>query len=153
MTKINLINTNARSLRPKKESLLDCFNETDADFAVLTETWLRDEHVQELAQDLTLGSGLGIVTKNRPPCNNGVAYGGVGVVWRQAVGNFKEFVFRNPERFEILATAGSIRGHKRKFVIIGCYIPPGYTKQRGACLLYTSPSPRDRQKSRMPSSA
>ena len=25
--------------------------------------------------------------------------------------------------------------------------------QRGACLLYTSPSPRDRQKSRMPSSA
>ena len=30
----------------------------------------------------------------------------------------------------------------------------GYTpKSRKACLLYTSPSPRDRQKSRMPSSA
>eukprot|EP00828_Plagiopyla_frontata_P027661 TRINITY_DN3589_c0_g1_i2.p2 TRINITY_DN3589_c0_g1~~TRINITY_DN3589_c0_g1_i2.p2 ORF type:complete len:159 (+),score=17.15 TRINITY_DN3589_c0_g1_i2:375-851(+) len=28
-----------------------------------------------------------------------------------------------------------------------------YTKQNLACLLYTSPSPRDRQKSRMPSSA
>ena len=28
----------------------------------------------------------------------------------------------------------------------------GYEKQ-GVCLLYTSPSPRDRQKSRMPSSA
>ena len=27
------------------------------------------------------------------------------------------------------------------------------TKRGGACLLYTSPSPRDRQKSRMPSSA
>ena len=26
-------------------------------------------------------------------------------------------------------------------------------KKRGFCLLYTSPSPRDRQKSRMPSSA
>ena len=26
-------------------------------------------------------------------------------------------------------------------------------KERGICLLYTSPSPRDRQKSRMPSSA
>ena len=25
--------------------------------------------------------------------------------------------------------------------------------QKGACLLYTSPSPRDRQRSRMPSSA
>ena len=29
----------------------------------------------------------------------------------------------------------------------------GLTILRGACLLYTSPSPRDRQKSRMPSSA
>ena len=29
------------------------------------------------------------------------------------------------------------------------YQPPGYSP----CLLYTSPSPRDRQKSRMPSSA
>ena len=28
-----------------------------------------------------------------------------------------------------------------------------YVAQRYACLLYTSPSPRDRQKSRMPSSA
>ena len=29
----------------------------------------------------------------------------------------------------------------------------GLMKQDGICLLYTSPSPRDRQKSRMPSSA
>ena len=28
-----------------------------------------------------------------------------------------------------------------------------YNDQNGNCLLYTSPSPRDRQKSRMPSSA
>ena len=28
-----------------------------------------------------------------------------------------------------------------------------YTERNGICLLYTSPSPRDRQKSRMPSSA
>ena len=30
------------------------------------------------------------------------------------------------------------------------YVPKGLSKD---CLLYTSPSPRDRQKSRMPSSA
>ena len=29
----------------------------------------------------------------------------------------------------------------------------GFMKKDGSCLLYTSPSPRDRQKSRMPSSA
>ena len=43
------------------------------------------------------------------------------------------------------------------------YLPPFYTQEIGlhmalmamvlVCLLYTSPSPRDRQKSRMPSSA
>ena len=31
--------------------------------------------------------------------------------------------------------------------------PPTLRGRAGACLLYTSPSPRDRQKSRMPSSA
>ena len=35
--------------------------------------------------------------------------------------------------------------HKQKLSIFGAF--------SGACLLYTSPSPRDRQKSRMPSSA
>ena len=32
-------------------------------------------------------------------------------------------------------------------------LDPGENQQSGGCLLYTSPSPRDRQKSRMPSSA
>ena len=32
-------------------------------------------------------------------------------------------------------------------------VDPSYTITPGACLLYTSPSPRDRQKTRMPSSA
>ena len=33
------------------------------------------------------------------------------------------------------------------------YIEQSFTEEYGICLLYTSPSPRDRQKSRMPSSA
>ena len=36
---------------------------------------------------------------------------------------------------------------------ISCESDPGYGMCSEACLLYTSPSPRDRQKSRMPSSA
>ena len=41
---------------------------------------------------------------------------------------------------------------------LSCWIPPVQEKRRFStwffvCLLYTSPSPRDRQKSRMPSSA
>ena len=83
-TKINIINANARSLKPKKESLLDCFRETEADFAVLTETWLRDGNFAELTEELSLGSGLGLLTLNRPACENGVSYGGVGFVYRES---------------------------------------------------------------------
>ena len=35
----------------------------------------------------------------------------------------------------------------------GCLVTPGFIDAHCHCLLYTSPSPRDRQKSRMPSSA
>ena len=37
--------------------------------------------------------------------------------------------------------------------LIGGQVFAGATRQMEICLLYTSPSPRDRQKSRMPSSA
>lgn len=31
----------------------------------------------------------------------------------------------------MLAAAGSIRGHSRKFVVVACYIPPKYVRARG----------------------
>ena len=99
-TKINIINTNARSLCPKIESLIDCFEELDVTLGVVTETWLADgESLDRDVEDLAKGAGLGMVCLNRKANDRGIAHGGV------------------------------------------------------ACLLYTSPSPRDRQKSRMPSSA
>ena len=49
---------------------------------------------------------------------------------------------------------------KKASEISGCkifgkaeFLNPGESVKDRACLLYTSPSPRDRQKSRMPSSA
>ena len=38
-----IINGNARSLRPKIESLIDCFNETESTVGIITETWLGEE--------------------------------------------------------------------------------------------------------------
>ena len=49
-------------------------------------------------------------------------------------------ISRNPRKFSILLLANNER-------IFAIDVNPG------TCLLYTSPSPRDRQKSRMPSSA
>ena len=56
-------------------------------------------------------------------------------------------------RYEILAYIGtaimfSIGFMRKRWMILAQFILPAI-----ACLLYTSPSPRDRQKSRMPSSA
>ena len=49
----------------------------------------------------------------------------------------KALTFANPEKFEVLVTAGSIVGQSRKLVVIGAYIPPGYTQARGrSCLEY-----------------
>ena len=128
----------------------------DAQIAIVTETWFKDGNaLDDRKQDLSLGCGLGIECLNREPNPNGVAYGGVAVCWNESLCSFRKFAIKNDERFEVLACVGSIRGHSRKLVVIACYIPPNYIKTRGdkACLLYTSPSPRDRQKSRMPSSA
>ena len=45
---------------------------------------------------------------------------------------FKEVVFRNPESYEVLVAAGSMRGRSRKMLVVACYIPPNYSKQRGS---------------------
>ena len=43
--------------------------------------------------------------------------------------------------------------HQCNMTCQNCYIPNRDIPDMDICLLYTSPSPRDRQKSRMPSSA
>lgn len=40
ITKLTVINTNARSLCPKIDCLVDCMEEKDAGLAVIMETWL-----------------------------------------------------------------------------------------------------------------
>ena len=72
-----MINTNARSLCPKINSLLDTMEELEASVAVVTETWLADGvTLEEDKQDLLLGAGISMLCKNRPCDNRGQAYGG-----------------------------------------------------------------------------
>ena len=51
---------------------------------------MRDGQVEEVADELLNGEGLGLLTKNRQALQNGVSYGGVAVVWRESRGTFKE---------------------------------------------------------------
>ena len=78
---VTLINTNVRSICPKVNSLIECLDEVDAAFGVITETWLTDgEDLQDKKDDLSAGSGLGLVTKNRAPNRMGFSHGGVAIV-------------------------------------------------------------------------
>ena len=61
---------------------------------------------------------------------------------------------------DVLAVAALARGGHLVLTQLGLWVPEGAQARRigwqwvsKACLLYTSPSPRDRTRSRMPSSA
>ena len=137
---INFMNTNARSLCPKIQSLIDSFSELQLTFATITETWLADgDGLDQDLEDLTLGSGISLICKNRSRNHRGVAHGGVALAYRADAVTFKEVVIPNPDSFEVLVTIGNMRGHSRKIVVISCYIPPNYLTNRGkTCLEYIS---------------
>ena len=135
---LTIINTNARSLCPKIDSLVDCFEELEVDVAVITETWLKDSpELDQDLRDLEEGAGISSVTLNRLPNHLGVSHGGVAVLTRKGMGNFKKINVPNPDSFEVLPVIGSVIGSARKLVVIGIYIPPNYTVPRGNdCLEY-----------------
>ena len=133
---LTLLNTNARSLCPKIESLIDCMEEMDAAIAVVTETWLADgPSLESDIADLTAGAGIGLVCRNRRPNLQGVAHGGVAVAFKTELCAMKEVQLHNPEDFEILVTAASLPGYSRKFITVACYLPPNYTVGRGRAAL------------------
>ena len=72
---------------------------------------------------------------------------------------FEELILKQLESFGcsmgvtnlVMYLASAKQGTKASFEMIGQW--PQIDRLLTSCLLYTSPSPRDRQKSRMPSSA
>ena len=136
---LTIINTNARSLCPKIDSLVECFGELQAQIAVVTETWFRDgPALDEDLSDLEHATGLAALTLNRPPNpNTGVSHGGVAVFFKKSFASFKKVQIPNPDNFEVLPLIGTMRGSSRKIVVLAVYIPPNYLVPRGRqCLEY-----------------
>ena len=80
------LNTNARSLCPKLESLLIAVEETSAALAIVTETWMRDgEDLEDVRVDLSEGHGLDMICRNRPVGDNRLAHGGVAVLYKNCL--------------------------------------------------------------------
>ena len=128
---LSFINTNARSLAPKLESLFDCFSEKQLDFAMLTETWLQNHDLSSQLERLAGDYSLSCLARNRSDlARNGRQYGGVALLFRKKTSSFKEFPLNNPENFEVLAASGKVHGIKEKLFCITCYAPPNIPAAR-----------------------
>lgn len=99
---VNIINTNARSLCPKIDSLVDCFEELNGTVGIVTETWLADGGL--LDRDLASGAGLGMICLN----DRGVAHGGVAVVHNKSACSLARLDLPNPGGFEVLVTMSNL---------------------------------------------
>ena len=114
--RFTFLNTNARSLCPKLESLLIAVEETLAALAIVTETWMRDgEDLENVKDDLREGYELEMICRNRPVGDNGLAHGGVAVLYKKNLLNLKEIEIGNTEGFEIVGTLGNIKGISKNY--------------------------------------
>ena len=109
--KFSLVNANARSLGPKLESLIDCFDEAKLDFAFVTETWLQESARVDFLDNMATGHNLSFICRNRQTAaSNGRQYGGVAIISRDRITSLKEFRLANPENYEIVAAHGRVHG-------------------------------------------
>ena len=129
---ITIVNTNARSLCPKIESLIDCLEEMDAAIGIVTETWLSDgpSLARDIA-DLEAGAGVSLICRNRRPGASGVAHGGVAIAFKPEECKMQEVIMDNPDNYEVLVATGTMPGFSRKVLVVAAYLPPGYDVARG----------------------
>ena len=131
---ISFMNTNARSLKPKMESLEDFFYEKIIDVATITETWFQTGRNEEEIATEFKGHSLGIITRDRQAiAANGRNHGGVTLVYnssssRLSTSKFDRFPLVNPGNYEVLAAEGRITGVEGKiFFGNSCHAPPNLT--------------------------
>lgn len=118
--------TNARSLSPKIHSLHTAFIEHDLDFALVTESWLKDGHVLDRdIIDLEWGTDLKIIYKNRPKNAAGLRKvgGGVSIIYNKSRCNLRERKIRG-NNFELVLAVGKVGNIPRQVAIFCVYIEP-----------------------------
>ena len=86
--------------------------------------------LDEEIDDLTMGTGLGMVYRNRVANVQGFSHGGVAIVYRQSSMSIKEVRLHNLKDFEVVAVECTLKGNGRKLVAVGCYLPPNYAVPR-----------------------
>ena len=123
---INVLLTNARSLSPKILSLQTMFEEHELDFALITESWLKDGLLLDRdVIDLEHGTNLKILYKNCPvrAASSRRVGGGISIVFNKTSCNFRERkVVGN--KFELLIATGKMSKSDRSVAIFCVYVQP-----------------------------
>lgn len=115
----NFAFTNARSMSPKVESIIETFNETDVSLMVITETWLHGEKPEEEMVDiLENGHGIKIIRRNRKSRG-----GGVAILHKPSVIDLKEYRFKRKSH-ELAAAKGFLARNKWLFYIFAISVKP-----------------------------
>ena len=74
---------------------------------------------------------MGVLYRNRPVSNTGLAHGGVGIVYKKYFLSMRKIDIGNSDNFEVLGALGNIKGISKKVLVLACYVPPSYTMRRG----------------------
>ena len=122
---VRLLLTNARSLRPKTESLKDAFSSLGLNVACVTETWYKggrdlSDHLTEIEGS----SGIKIIHKSRDGRTR-KAGGGVTIAFDFGSCNLKPRSLKAIKKeYEVFCVVGVIGKVARKVAIFSIYIPP-----------------------------
>ena len=126
MTNYKILLTNARSLSPKINSLHDVFNEHCIDFALITESWLKDGGILDRdVLDLEHGTNMKIIYRNQSKKSNGrrKVGGGVSIIFNLASCSFRERKIAR-KNFELVAAVGRVGKMPRTVAVFCVYIEP-----------------------------
>ena len=114
---MNFCVTNARSLMPKFDSIIDNFDNLRLDFMTVSETWCRAKDHTKIREKFA-AEGLGIIFRSR-----GSRGGGVAIIYSENNFQLKE-AYKFSNKFEIVCASGRWIKANRKCVIFSAYLPP-----------------------------
>ena len=119
----NIASTNARSIAPKMNSMIECFRNLDLCFFAVTETWLRnDRRTRGEISDVAASEKIAIITRSRDTRG-----GGVAIAYDTERVEMREEKIR-ANKWEVLFVKGQLQGIRRKICVVVVYVPPKTTR-------------------------
>ena len=121
---LNFMYTNARSLSPKMDSLIEMFDNLDLHFAAVSETWMSDDRRYENnLRKLEGKENLSMIARNRTGRG-----GGVAIIFNKSKINLKPVKLKSG-KFEVVGGLGRTADDSKKILVFSVYYPPQMKKE------------------------